>query len=75
MIVHLTLLGHTAALSDGEASYLLWIIGVLSVVVWVLGFRPSVRNHRWYALINGAAFLALPALLLIGMVVSMMPLA
>jgi hypothetical protein len=73
VIAHSTILGYAAALSDGEAAYLLWIIGALSSIVWALGLRATVRNHRWYPLINGVALLALPVLLLVGMFASMAP--
>jgi len=73
LIAHSTFLGYAAALSDGEASYLLWIISAFTLVAWAVGLRAGVRNQKWYRIFHGVALLALPALLFVGMVVSMIP--
>jgi hypothetical protein len=73
LIAHSTFLGYAAALSDGEASYLLWIIGATTLIAWAVGLRAGAWNRKWYRIFQGAALLALPALLLVGMVASMMP--
>lgn len=73
LIAHSTFLGYAAALSDGEASYLLWIIGAITFAAWAVGLRGGAWNRKWYRILHGVALLALPALLLVGMVVSMIP--
>jgi len=66
-------LGYASALSDGDASYLLWIIGLLNFMTWAMGLSVGLRESKWYRWLNIAALLALPCLLLVGMVVSMIP--
>lgn len=73
LIAHSTFLGYAAALSDGAASYLLWIIGAITFVAWAVGLRARVWNRKWYRVVQGVALLALPALLLVGMIASMIP--
>lgn len=73
LIANSKFLGYAAALADGESAYLLWIIGIFSLLVWAISFRNKVWETRWYRLLRSAALLALPVLLLIGMVVSMIP--
>lgn len=72
LIDHSTFLGYAAALSDGEASYLLWIVGAITLVAWAVGLRAGAWSKKWYRIFHGMALLALPALLLVGTIVSMM---
>jgi hypothetical protein len=67
------LLGHTAALADGDAAYLLWSLGLLSLIAFVAGLVGPARHSRWLRLLQSVALLGLPALLMVGMAVSMMP--
>lgn len=66
-------LGYTSALSDGPAAYILWTIGTLTLLTWIVGLRAHVRGNRWYRVLQTVALLALPLLLLVGMAASMMP--
>nr|WKF58330.1 hypothetical protein HUO10_002828 [Paraburkholderia busanensis] len=66
-------LGYAAALSDGVAAGILWSIGALTLLTALIGLNTKTRTSRWFALLQTVALLALPALLLIGMVESMMP--
>jgi hypothetical protein len=43
------------------------------LIAWAVGLRAGAWNRKWYRIFQGAALLALPALLLVGMVASMMP--
>lgn len=72
MIAHFTIWGYAAALADGEASYLLWMIGALNFLAWVISLRPGAQDCGGYRLFRSVALLALPVLLLVGMVVSML---
>ncbi|SAL19819.1 hypothetical protein AWB74_00697 [Caballeronia arvi] len=73
MIANSGFLGYASMLADGDAAYLLWIIGALSLFTFVAGLGEEVRTSRWYRVLQSVALLALPALLLLGMVVSMIP--
>jgi hypothetical protein len=66
-------LGYAAALSDGPAAYILWIIGALTLSTWLVGLSAGVRRSRLYWVLQTAALWALPLLLLGGMAASMMP--
>ncbi|NIF53019.1 hypothetical protein [Burkholderia sp. Ax-1724] len=73
MIASSAFLGSASALADGEAAYLLWIIGVFSIVAFLAGLRKGAGRARWVRTLQSVGLLALPALLLLGMVVSMIP--
>lgn len=73
LIANSELLGYASMLADGDAAYILWFIGALSLVAFLAGLRSEARSSRWYQILQSAALLALPALLLAGMVVSMIP--
>lgn len=73
LIANSEFLGYAAALADGAAAYLLWGIGTFSLLVWLVGLNRAYREGQWYRFLRAAALLALPVLLLIGMVVSMIP--
>jgi len=73
LIASSAFLGSASALADGEAAYLLWIIGVFSVVAFLVGLRKDAGSTRWVRTLQSVGLLALPALLLLGMVVSMIP--
>lgn len=73
MIANSEFLACASTLADGDAAYLLWSIGALALFTFVVGLLRRVRNSRWYRLLQSVALLALPALLLLGMVVSMIP--
>lgn len=72
-MINSNFLGYSAALSDGAAAPLLWTIGAFSLLIWAVGLRSEVWQTRWYKLFQSVALLALPALLLVGMVASMIP--
>lgn len=71
MIASSTFLGSASGLADGDAAYLLWIIGVLSLVVFLVGLRKGAPSTWWFRVLQSVGLLALPALLLVGMIVSM----
>ncbi|KXV03930.1 hypothetical protein CR51_15335 [Caballeronia megalochromosomata] len=73
MIADSEFLGYASVLADGDAAYLLWLIGALSLVAFVAGLRKEARSSVWYRMLQAVALLALPVLLLLGMVVSMIP--
>ncbi|MCG5074087.1 hypothetical protein [Paraburkholderia tagetis] len=73
MIASSAFLGAASALADGDAAYLLWIIGFFSIVVFLVTLRTGASIPRWLRVLQSVALLALPALLLLGMVVSMFP--
>jgi hypothetical protein len=72
---HSGFFGYAAALADGEASYLLWIVGAFALLTWLVGLNKRLRNKAWYRAMQAAALLALPALLIVGMAASMTPVA
>lgn len=73
MIANSQFLGYASALADGDAAYLLWIICAVTSITLVLGLRQKAWESRWYRALHAVALLALPVLLLLGMVVSMIP--
>lgn len=73
LIARSAFLGYAAALSDGDGSFLLWIIGAATLLAWAVGLRTEARGRKWYRIYVGAALLALPALLLLGTITSMIP--
>ncbi|CAB3781973.1 hypothetical protein LMG27177_01133 [Paraburkholderia fynbosensis] len=75
MIAHSQFLGYAAALADGEAAYLLWAIGGLTLLTWAVGLSKKAGVRGWYRVMQAVALLALPVLLIIGMVASMIPVA
>ena len=73
LIANSQFLGYASALADGDAAFLLWTIGAVTSVTFVLGLRQRSREVRWYRALQALALLALPVLLLVGMAVSMIP--
>lgn len=65
--------GNLAGLADGDAAYIVWSLGTLSLLAWAAGLRHNARGTRWVSLLQTIALLALPVLLLVGMVTSMIP--
>jgi len=60
-------------LSQSDVAFPTQSIGIFSLIVFLIGLRSKTRNSGWFRRFQSVALLAMPVLLLIGMIASMIP--
>lgn len=64
-----------ALLSDGDASFILWIVATIQTIIVLVGAFRTVVAFRWYRWMMIGALLLLPIVLGIGTYFALQPVA